>query len=86
MTKATTHNFKIQNNGSYACHICGLNGHKMTNYPKFAQMQKMFQGKNAETIGGKSVINVKTITTIVNVVDVNVATKSKIIEKQVFQE
>jgi hypothetical protein len=49
-------------------------------------MQKMFQGKNAETIGGKSVINVKTITTIVNVVDVNVATKSKIIEKQVFQE
>jgi hypothetical protein len=36
MTKATTHNKKIQDNGSYACHICGLNGHKMTNYPKFA--------------------------------------------------
>jgi hypothetical protein len=30
---------------SYACHICGLNGHKMTNCPKFVEMQKMFHGK-----------------------------------------
>ncbi len=36
--KATTHNHKVQKNSSYACHICGLNGHKMTNYPKFAKM------------------------------------------------
>jgi len=49
-------------------------------------MQKMFQGKNASTIDGKSVINVETITAIVNVVDVNAATKNMIIEEQVFQE
>jgi hypothetical protein len=58
----------------------------MTNYPKFVEMQKMFQGKSASTIDGKSVINVKIIIIIMNVVDVNVATKSRIIEEQVFQE
>ncbi len=26
------------------CHIYGLNGHKMTDYPKFTKMQKMFMG------------------------------------------
>jgi hypothetical protein len=49
-------------------------------------MQKMFQGKNASTTDGKLVINVKIIITIVNIVDPNVATKSRIIEEQVFQE
>jgi len=39
-------------------------------------MQKMLQGKNGSTIDGKSVVNVKTITTIMNVVNVNFATKS----------
>jgi hypothetical protein len=40
-------------NNSYVCHICGLNGHKMTNCPKFVKMQKMFQGKNASSLEGK---------------------------------
>jgi hypothetical protein len=67
---------RISKNGSYACHICGLNGHKMTNYPKFVEMHKMFQGKNASTLDGKMVVDVKTIDVEMNVVDVNVATIS----------
>jgi hypothetical protein len=44
-TKASQPTQKPQKISSYACHICGLNGHKMTNCPKFAEMQKMFHGK-----------------------------------------
>jgi hypothetical protein len=29
---------KPQKTFSYACHICGLNGHKMIDYPKFIKM------------------------------------------------
>ncbi len=29
---------KTQKTFPYACHIYGLNGHKMTNSPKFAEM------------------------------------------------
>ncbi len=36
---------KTQKTSSYACHIQGLNGHKMTDCPKFVEMQKMFHGK-----------------------------------------
>jgi hypothetical protein len=43
--EATQPKKKTQKTSSYACHICGLNGHKMTNCPKFAEMQKMFHGK-----------------------------------------
>jgi hypothetical protein len=35
----------------------------MTKCPKFAEMQKMFQGKNASTSYGKMVIDVKIVTT-----------------------
>jgi len=70
----------------YACHICGLNGHKITNCPKFGAMQKMFQGKNAFSLYKKMVFEVNTVTAYVNVIDVNVATRNKIIKKQVFQE
>jgi hypothetical protein len=31
---------KPQKPYSYACHIYGLNGHKMTDCPKFIEMQK----------------------------------------------
>jgi hypothetical protein len=48
----------------------------MTNCSKFAKMHEMFQGENASTSNGKVVVDVKTTTTKVNVVDVNVATKS----------
>jgi hypothetical protein len=78
MTKATTHNQKVQKTISYACPICGLNGHKMIDYPKFVEMQKMFQGKNVSNTNGKSIVNVKIVTTVLNVVDVNVTTKSSI--------
>ncbi len=43
----------------YACHTCGMNRHKMTNYPKLVQMQKMFQVKNASTLDGKLDVDVK---------------------------
>jgi lipopolysaccharide biosynthesis regulator YciM len=36
---------KTTKKSSYACHICGFNGHKMTYYPKFVEMQKMFHRK-----------------------------------------
>jgi hypothetical protein len=52
----------------------------MTNYPKFATMQKMFQGKNASSLKVKVIVEVKTINLDVNVVNVNVVTISKIIE------
>jgi hypothetical protein len=56
----------------------------MTNCPEFAKMQKMFQGKNASNLQGKAIDKVKIVTTNVNVIDVNVATRSRIIKKQVF--
>jgi len=84
--KATNQPQKGQKNSVYACHIYGLNGHKMTDCPKFAKMQKMFQGKNASNLEGKAIVEVKTITTNVNVIDVNVVTRSRIIKKQIFLE
>ncbi len=44
-TKITQQNKKSQKTSSYAYHIYGLNGHKMTNSSKFIEMQKMFHGK-----------------------------------------
>jgi hypothetical protein len=84
--KATYQPQKGQKNSLYACHIYGLNGHKMTNCPKFGKMQKMFQGKNASNLEGKTIAKVKTVTTNVNVIDVNVVTRSRIIKKKMFLE
>jgi hypothetical protein len=56
----------------------------MTNCPKFGKMQKMFQRKNAPSLNGKVVVDVKIITTYINVVDVNVDTRSIIINERVF--
>jgi len=36
---------KPHKTSSYACHMCGLNGHKMTDCLKFTKLQKMFHGK-----------------------------------------
>ncbi len=44
-TKASQPSQKPQKTFSYACHICGLNGHIMKDCPKFVEMQKMFHGK-----------------------------------------
>jgi hypothetical protein len=62
----------------YGCHICGLNGHKITNCPKFVEMQKMFQGKNASNLDKKMVSKVNIIIVNVNVIDVNVVIRSRI--------
>jgi hypothetical protein len=56
----------------------------MTNFLKVVEMQKMFQGKMHQSLDGKVVANVKTFTTDINVIDINVVTKRKIIEEQVF--
>jgi hypothetical protein len=84
-TWATYQTQKGQKNSSYACHICGLNGHKMADCPKFVKMQKNFQLKNnASSSKGKAIVEVNIIIADVNVIDVNVATKSKITKDQVF--
>jgi hypothetical protein len=38
ITKAAQPSQKCQKTSLYACHIYGLNGHKMTNCPKFTHM------------------------------------------------
>jgi hypothetical protein len=43
----------------------------------------MFQGKNASSLERKMVVEIKTIAIYVNVVDVNVATRSIITKDQV---
>ncbi len=80
-TKVAQPNQKPQKTSSYACHICGLNGHKMTNYPKFTEMQKMFQGKFVIVAKVQSIVETQIVTTDVIVVDVNVVTRSKIIKE-----
>jgi hypothetical protein len=45
---------------------------------KFANMQKMFQGKNASSLERKVVVKVQIIIVYVHVVDINVATIRKI--------
>ncbi len=42
--RSSTTKSKTQKTSSYACHIYGLNGHEMTDCPKFVEMQKMFHG------------------------------------------
>ncbi len=84
--KAAQLNQKPQKTFSYACHIYGLNGHKMIDCPKFAKMQKMFHGKYVVVIKVQHVIETQTITVDVNVVDVNVTTRSKAIEEYVFED
>jgi hypothetical protein len=79
-TEATQTSQKPQKTSSYACHIFGLNGHKMTNCPKFAKMQKTFHGKSMAISKVQPIVETQTIITNVNVVDVNV------IEEHVFKD
>ncbi len=44
-TKVAQPSQKPKKTFSYACHIYGLNGHKMIDCLKFVEMQKMFDGK-----------------------------------------
>jgi len=85
-TEAAQPSQKTQKTSSYACHIYGLNGHKMTNCPKFAEMQKMFHGKYVIVVKVQPVAETQTIITNVNMVDVNVTTRSKVIKEHVFKD
>jgi hypothetical protein len=76
---------KTQKTSSYACHILGLNGHKMMECPKFVEMQKMFHGKSIIVTKVQPIVETQTINAYVNVVDVNVTTRSKVIEEHVFK-
>jgi len=58
----------------------------MTNRPKFVEMQKMFHGKSVAIIEVQPIVNTQTITIDVNVVDVNVTTRSKVTEKKMFKD
>jgi len=71
---------------SYACHIYGLNGHKMIYCPKFARMQKKFHEKSVAVAKVQPIAETQTIATNVNVVDVNVITRNKVIEEHVFKD
>jgi hypothetical protein len=66
-------------------HVCDLNGHKMIDCPKFVDMQKMFHGKFMTISKVQPTIETQTIIANVNVVDVNVTTRSKVTEKLVFK-
>ncbi len=61
---------KTQKTSSYACHIYGMNRHKMTNYPQFVEMQRMFHGKSMTITKVQLVVETQTIIRYVNVVDV----------------
>jgi hypothetical protein len=50
----------------------------MTSCPKFAKMQKMFHGKFMAVLEVQPIVETQIITANVNVVDVNVTTRSKI--------
>ncbi len=80
-TKAAQPNQKTQKKSSYACHIYGLNGHKMIDCPKFVEMRKMFHGKYVTVVDIQLVDETQIVIADVNVVDVNVTTRSKVIEK-----
>jgi len=58
----------------------------MIDYPKFIEMQKMFHGKFMTIAKVQLVAKTQINITNVNVVDVNVTTRSKIIEKQMFED
>jgi hypothetical protein len=57
----------------------------MIDCPKFVEMHKMFHGKFVTIIEVQLVVETQTMITDVNVVDVNVTTRSKITEKHVFK-
>jgi hypothetical protein len=77
---------KPQKTSSYVYHIYGLNGHKMTDFPKFVEMQKIFHGKFVIVVEVQLVAKTQAVIINVNVVDVNVITKNKTIEEHVFKD
>ncbi len=66
---------------NYPCHICGIVGHKLTNYLKFVKMQTMFKDKGRKTIKNKPIAEVKVANASINMVDVYVTIQSMAIEE-----
>jgi ribosomal protein L30E len=58
----------------------------MIDCPKFVEMQKMFHGKFVVVAKVQPIIKTQTISAYVNVVDVNVTTRSKTTEEHVFKD
>ncbi len=58
----------------------------MIDCPKFIEVQKMFRGKFVTIAEVQLVVEIKIVSTNVNVVDVNVTTRSKAIEDHVFKD
>jgi hypothetical protein len=77
---------KTQKTSSYACHICGLNGHKTIDCPKFVKMHKMFNGESVIVTKVQPIAETQIVIADVKVVDVNVTTRNKLIQKQVFKD
>ncbi len=63
-----------------------LNGHKMIDFTKFIEMEEMFHGNYVIVARVQPIVEIITVTTDANVVDVNVTTRNKATEKQVFKD
>jgi hypothetical protein len=70
--EATTQVGKPPRPLNHPCHICGIVGHKLMNYPRFGQMQNTFKDKKGQSTKSKPTTKVKMVTVSVNMVDVNV--------------
>jgi hypothetical protein len=84
-TKATIQVGKPLRLLNYPCHIYGIVGQKLTNYPRFSEMQSMFKDKGGQSTKSKPIAEVKTVTASVNMVDVNVTTQNKTSEEKMFK-
>jgi ribosomal protein L24 len=58
----------------------------MTYCPKFVEMHKMFHGKSMTIVEVQLVVETQIIIADVNLVDVNVTTRSKVTEEHVFKD
>jgi hypothetical protein len=58
----------------------------MTNCPKFIEMQKMFHWKSMVIIKVQPVVETQEVIINVNVVDVDVTTRSKVTEEPMFKD
>ncbi len=69
----------MQRHVRYSYHICGDNGHKIIDYPKYNDMQNMFKNKRMKTTEKPFVVEPKVANPLVHIMDVNMAiTKNKV--------
>ncbi len=75
VSEVTIQQFKVQRHVRYSYLICGDNGHKIIDYPKYNDMQNMFKNKRMKTTKKPFVVEPKVANPLVHIVDV---TKNKI--------